>query len=295
MKNNHAVTGVKFSVVSSLFVNYGIRDAILQVAKMGFNGIDIWGGRPHVYRQDYSQADLRELKALIEDLNLAVPSFMPAFFRYPYSLSNPNKVVRLDSIDYVRQCLDNAILLGAPILLIIPGKCLHGQPRDEAAKLMIDSIHEVCQHAAPYDIWLGLEPANQMVTDLVNNSRDAMDVIHAVGYSKLGVVLDTGHMSLTREPIELAVQILGSNLLQFHINDNDGQRQQNLIPGDGTYDFGRFAETLRAVNYQGFVSVELGWDYAAMPEQALSRVERFLTNLFEIKPAESAAQHPQSF
>lgn len=261
---------MKLSAVSSAFVNYAIKDAISAIQRTGCAGVDIWGGRPHVYRGDYSKAQLQQLRKQLDDSQLQIASFMPAFYRYPHSLSSPNDVVRQDSLDYMRQCLDNAAILGADILLIVPSRSLHGQPAEDARQRLTDSIDTVCRAAAGYPVRLGIEPANPAVTDLVLTSEDALDIINTLGHTNLGVVLDTGHLNLTGERVEDAMARLGSSLLQFHVNDNDGNRQQNLIPGEGTFDFKHFVRLLDTIGYNGFLSIELGWDYTLDPVPAVT-------------------------
>jgi protein FrlC len=260
---------VKLSAVSSVFVNYFINDAASFIAQAGCRGIDVWGGRPHVYRSDYSQEQLKALRQQLDDNNLKVVSFMPAFFRYPHSLSTPNEIVRQDSIDYMRACLDNAVTLGADTLLIVPGRSLYNQSVDEARQRLIESIDTVCQAAAEYPIKLGIEPANLAVSDLVITSDDALHIINTLKHDNLGVVLDTGHIHLNKERLEDALQKLGKRLLQFHINDNDGKHQQNQIPGDGTFDFEQGMSTLAASGFDGYLSIELGWEYTTDPFPAV--------------------------
>jgi protein FrlC len=272
---------MKLSVASSVFVHYPIQDTIARVAGAGYDGIDIWGGRPHVYRQDFSAAELASLRRQIEASGLEPVSLMPAFFRYPHSLSSPNEVVRQDSLDYMRQCLDNAVALGAQILLIVPGHSLFGQSLADARQRLLDSIDSICRYAQQYEIRLGIEPANQAVTDLVNTAGDARRIIAEFDDPNLGVVLDTGHIHLSGETPEQAVDILGPLLWQVHVNDNDGRRQQNLVPGEGTFDFGGFLKKLRAVNYEGYLSAELAWDYTLDPLPAVQRSQERMRHLLE--------------
>jgi sugar phosphate isomerase/epimerase len=220
---------MEISIVSSVFVNYSLEDTASYLVETGCAGIDIWAGRPHVYRRDYSKAQLQHLRRKLEDSQLKIVSLMPAFYRYPHSLSSPNDIVRQDSLDHMRECL-TAVILGADILLIVPSRRLHGQSVEDARHRLTDSIDTVCRQAADYPIRLGIEPANLAVTDLVLSSDDARDIMNTLGHEKLGVVLDSGHLNLTGERLEDAIMKLGSALLQFHVNDNDGKRQQNLVP-----------------------------------------------------------------
>lgn len=271
---------MKLSLASSVFVNYSIHDAIRHISQAGYDGIDVWGGRPHVYRRDYSAAELIGLRKLLEDNGLTPVSFMPAFFRYPYSLSAPSEIVRQDSIDYMRECIHNAAILGARIVLVVPGHTLHGQSVEDARARLTDSIGAICCWAEQYDLLLGIEPANPMVSDVVTTSSDALSIITCLGHDRLGVILDTGHLNLTGESSEQAVRTLGRLLLEFHVNDNDGRRQQNLIPGEGSFDFVGLIRVLEASDFDGFLSAELGWDYTPDPDPAVQetakRVRRLL-------------------
>jgi protein FrlC len=238
---------------------------------VGYDGIDIWGGRPHVYRQDYSVEQLQQLRQQIADHGLDVVSFMPAFYRYPHSLSSPNPVVRSDSIQYMRECIDSAAILGAPVVLVIPDHSLAGQDRADALHWMTESIHVLAEYAGQYNgLKLGLEVLHNDETDFLNSSEDALGMINQSGHDNIGVVLDTGTLNLSREPLAHIFDTLNSLILQIHANDNQGgDHQQNLIPGDGTYDFAGLIQFLKARRYDGYISTELTKGYAADPEPAL--------------------------
>ncbi len=172
---------IKIASTTSVLIRYALQDAINIIAEAGYDGIDIWGGRPHVYRHDYSAGELRSIRQMLKDHGLAVPSLMPAFYRYPYSLSNPNPIVRQDSIDYMRQCLDNAVILGAELLLIVPDRSLYGQTRDDSLQRIIDSIDEVSQYAVQYDIKLGIEVVTNDNSDIINTPDHALYIIDVLG------------------------------------------------------------------------------------------------------------------
>jgi protein FrlC len=261
---------MKLGTATSVFYLYELKDAVPLIAKAGFDGVDVWGGRPHVYRQDYSPAELRTLREQITGEGLAVSSFMPAFYRYPHSLSSPNPKVRADSIQYMRECADNAAVLGARVVLVVPDHSLHGQTPGDSLKRMTESIAEVANYARQYDLKLGIEVLFFDETDFVNSSEDALGIILQVGLPNLGVVADSGTMNLSKETPAQMLDKLGGLLLQVHVNDNHGEeKQQNLIPGEGTFDFQDLMTTLQRSRFEGFVSAELSKEYAADPYTAL--------------------------
>jgi protein FrlC len=267
---------MKLGIATSVLYLYSLRDAIPLIAETGFDGVDIWGGRPHIYRQDYTPAELDELRRIIAGHGLSVSSFMPAFYRYPHSLSNPNPKVRQDSLEYMRQCIDNAATLGARIVLVVPDLSLVGQASCDSRRRLTESIDICARYASQYDLKLGIEVLHFDETDLVNTSDDAIGIIRELVHTNLGVVLDTGTLNLSKENPHEAVTKLDDLLLQVHINDNHGGlKQQNLIPGEGTYNFREFIKVLKKNGYSGFLSAELSKEYSDDPVPALRKtVER---------------------
>lgn len=270
---------MKISTSTSVYVNFPIEEAIRRIAQAGFDGVDIWGGRPHIYRKDFDDKYLKLIRQLLDQMGLGVPSFMPAFFRYPYNLSSPNEIVRRDSIEYMCVSIDNAIALGAEMVLIVPGRSLHSQPKEDALARLIDSIREICAYAKQYSIKLGIESVNRYVSDLVNSARKAREIIKVVGFDNLGIVLDTGHINLGEETMEDAIKHTENRLYQVHINDNDGKYQQNLMPGEGTFDFRHFLGLLSLYRYDGYLTAELGWEYTLEPDPAVRKFAYVLRDL----------------
>lgn len=261
---------MRISTATSVLFQHTIQDAVRLVSELGFDGIDIWGGRPHVYRDDLTAAELHQLRQQAQNLGLTVVSFMPAFYRYPHSLSNPNPRVREDSIDYMRRCVDNAALLGAGIVLVVPDHSLHGETRADSLARFIEGVDVVARYASQYDLMLGIEILYYDETDYVNSADDALYIINELGHSNVGAVLDSGTLNLSKEPLNAMLAKLGDLMLQVHVNDNEGGReQQNRIPGEGTYDFAALIKTLEQYGYTGFLSAELTKGYADDPEPAL--------------------------
>jgi len=271
---------MKLSTATSVFVNYGLPDAVAQVIRAGFEGVDLWGGRPHLYRQDHSPAQIRAVRQSLEEAGVAAVSVMPAFFRYPFSLSSPNDVIRQDTLDYVRACIDNAWQVGAGQVLICPARCLHGQPVDDARARFHDSLARLCPLAEAAGLQLSIEVVYASLSEYMCSSADALTTLQALDHDCLRVVLDTGHLNLTGESLEHALDALGPAVAQVHVSDNDGRQQQNGIPGTGTFDFAGLAGQLKRGGYEGYVTVELGWHYSFDPYpaacEALQRMRDYL-------------------
>lgn len=262
---------MKLSIVTSVFVNYRLMDAIEQIESLDVEGIDIWCGRPHTYRKDYSPEMLEELKKKLIESHLTPVSLMPAFAHYPYSLSSPMEYIRQDSIQYMKETIDQAAILGASYVLVVPKQSLYGQSLEDSRQCFLDSLAVTAEYAKSKGIKLALEVVYPKLSDHMGLTDDAIRMIKKLGTGNIGVALDSGHLNLSGEKLEQAIEGLGEYLFQVHANDNNQVTQQNAIPGQGNFNFKRFFDLLDKYQYKGFLSIELSWVYSFDPIPALQK------------------------
>lgn len=261
---------MKISLSSMLYLNYTLEDAIRLTAEAGYDGIDIWGGRPHAYRGDRTTEDCRAIRRLIDAYGLQAPSFIPAQFRYPTSLCSPIPAIYESSIQYIQESIDMACALGITLVSLCPGHTLHGQGVAAGWELLKNSLARLCAHAAQRGVRLALEPGDAYETDLVNTIADASRLIAEVDRPNLGVLLDSGHVHVSAESMRAAFQNAGERLFLIHVDDNNALRDQHLVPGDGSLDFIELFGLLREYDYTGCLCAELSWDYTIDPQPAAS-------------------------
>ena len=272
---------MRTSLSSFVYINYSLEEALEHTATAGFDAIDIWGGRPHAYRSDLREHDIRQLRSLLDDFGLEIASFIPAQFQYPTNLCHPRKSIRLDSVQYMTLCVETAARLGAPIISVGAGHTINEQSLDEGWDLLADSLFRICEFASNYEVLIAVEPADPFETDLINTTIQAMDMIDQLDCDNLGVLFDTGHAFVVGEDTPAAIENLGDKLLHLHLSDNDGKHDQHLIPGKGEYDFQALIRALRLALYDGFLTAEPGWDYTLDPDPAAVEAQDFLVNLIE--------------
>lgn len=259
---------LRLSLSSFLYLNYPLVEAIRHTAAAGFAGIDIWGGRPHAYRRDLSDKEIAGLRRVLADEGLTVASFIPAQFRYPTSLCSPNDTIRTDSVAYIQDSIDTAAALGAPVVSVCPGHTLYGQTVEDGLARLSDSLSAIAEFAAGKNVRVAIEPADKYETDLLSTCAASLKLVNQLGYANLGVLLDNGHAYVVGEPAEEAVSLLGNKLFHVHIDDNNGLRDQHLVPGEGSFNFPSFIMALHRAGYGGLLGVELGWDYTIDPDPA---------------------------
>jgi protein FrlC len=249
-----------------VYFNYPLEEAIRRTAVAGYQGVDIWGGRPHAYRQDLSEKEIQTLRGLLSEEGLGVASFIPAQFRYPTSLCSPLEVIRRDSVRYIQDSVETAAALGAPVVSVCPGHSLYGQSREDAFSLLAESLWAICEFAARHKVLIAVEPADVYETDLLPTCTAALELVEEIGCENLGVLLDNGHAQVVGESAAEAVRNLGAKLFHIHLDDNLGERDQHLVPGEGSFDFSSLLKALQEESYEGYLGVELGWDYTLDPD-----------------------------
>jgi protein FrlC len=268
---------VRLSVSTFVYLNFPLDEAIRRIAGFGYDGVEIWGGRPHAYPSDLDAEEIVSLRELSAELGIEVSGFIPAQFRYPTNLCIGNERIRQDSVCYIQDGIEVAASLGAPLVSVCPGHSLYGQDKEDAWERLKESLHTLGGFASERGIRLAIEPADEYETDLVQTSDDALRLLDEVGLDNVGVVLDTGHGHVLGEELGEAIRKLGSTLFHVHVDDNHGQRDEHLIPGSGTIDFSSFLTALADVEYSGFLTVELGFGYTVDPDEAVRESMRRLS------------------
>ena len=238
---------MKMSASTFVYFNYPLKESIARIAEAGYQGVEIWGGRPHAYRNDLAKDELKDIRSLIENKEIEVSAFIPAQFRYPTSLVNPKKKIRKDSINYIKESFNTAIALGTHKVTVCPGHTLYGQSLEDAWKLLKESLEMLLEYAQKLDITLLLEPAHRMESDLIITTDDALRIIKEIKSNKIGIVLDTGHAAINKESLKDCVRKLNESksIFHIHIDDNNGLMDEHLIPGRGKIAFIPFLRELK--------------------------------------------------
>jgi protein FrlC len=265
---------MKLSISTFLYFNYPLEEAIRRIAELGYDGVEIWGGRPHAYCYDIEAEEATRVRRLTEKMGLEISAFIPAQFRYPTCLCSPNPKIRTASVDYLKKSITTATLFGCNKVSICPGHTLYGQGYESGMKALAESCRELLDFARQKQVTLLMEPAHPLETDLIATVSDGVRFIQEFGYDGLGIVLDTGHCFINKESLPDCVASLKSVPFHIHIDDNSGQSDDHKVPGEGAICFEPFLKTLQREGYDGFLTAELGWGYTAEADAAAYKCKK---------------------
>ena len=75
---------------------------------------------------------------------------------------------------------------------------------------------------------------------------------------RFGICLDTGHLNMQDGDQVAFIRKAGSRLTALHIADNEGERDQHMMPfGRGNVDFEKVVAALREIDYHGLFNLEI--------------------------------------
>ncbi len=274
---------MKTSISTFVHYRYPLTEAIRRYAEMGYDGVEIWGGRPHAYWEDMTDQIIAEIKSVIDGCGLEISNFIPAQFRYPTNLAADSQAVRSKSVDYINRNIEVSAKLGAPSVSLCPGFSMFGQTRKEAWQVMLDSFCKIIEFTKGMPITLLIEPANRWESDLIVTVDDGLQALDDLGNPpSVGILADSGHININQEPLTDIPGILKNIPVHYHLDDNKGVTDDHLVPGEGMMNFDLFFEKLKETGYRGFMAVELGFGYTVDPDPAAKKsldfLRRYLSN-----------------
>jgi len=179
-------------------------------------------------------------------------------------LAHPDPKVRSRSVAYVKQGVDFAMAVAAPIVVVIPAPAGRTAPvgvadMEEAWQGAIatewahavSSVQEAASYAEEQGVMLAVEPINRYETFLVRNVGEGLRFVEEVGSPAVKLHLDTFHMNIEEPDPAEAVRTVGSLLVNMHISDSNRE-----AVGRGHTDFQGMMGALKEIGYQGALVME---------------------------------------
>ena len=149
--------------------------------------------------------------------------------------------------------------IGSPLARSIP----EGFQRDRAQDQFCSSLRALADIAGEYSLSVMLEPLNDGVCNYVNHTREAAELVSAIGYPCLSLVFDFHHADLMGETAEDYGPYLAVTG-HVHVSDHVGAERSYLLR-DGAGKYEKWGEAIRNCGYSGTLSVETGGNHS-LPE-----------------------------
>lgn len=250
---------------------YPIERAFILAAKYGYDAIEIGGFRPHAYPLDLLNGGAKKITDLSKQFNLPVVSYAPENTGSPYSLVFEDKRLNQESLEYFKMSLNAAKMIGSQYCMLACNHPGYGRNREDVKRLFIDNIKCLAEHAEKIGQMIILEPVTPYEGTILVTSDDLYWAITEVNSPMVKGMLDLACPLIAREPVIEYFNKLGNDIRHIHFIDAVIDSEDHLIPGDGQMDFPGIVRTLKEVEYDGYLSLELFSRYQTEPEYAAAR------------------------
>jgi fructoselysine 3-epimerase len=234
---------------------YTLEDTIERIAKIGYEGIEIGAGSPHAYPPCLTKERRKHIRKVLDDNGIALSSMLPALSGGPgHNLTSPILEERRHTIDHYKDLVELTAEWGGKIVLYIPGWIIFGTTFKQAWEWSTAALSEIADKAAKFDVTLVIEPVS-FDTNFVDKGEEAIEMMEEVNKPNVKLMFDTFHTLYRKEPSSDYIYRMGKNLRHIHISDNN-----RLPPGQGRGDFISVINALKDIDFDGYLTMELGFD-----------------------------------
>jgi sugar phosphate isomerase/epimerase len=254
------------------FYRRRITDVLNAIRRAGFLQIEVCSSASHL---DYhNMDDVRRAAQQMRFLDLH-PVSLHAPFAAGIDITSLDATTREASVQELLRACEAAALLGCENVVLHPGPEREGRPGEieflEHMKNAADSLNRVAERCCEMKVHLLLE--NMLAHLLFGHVRDMMYLLGEIRTCHVGTCLDTGHAYLARE-MDVVIQKLSGHLQMVHVNDNHGDWDAHLPPGEGSIDWPWVLRELRSHHFDGALVLELQGSGSESIEQILERATR---------------------
>lgn len=223
--------------------HFGIVDTLKET---GYDGIELFLGEGDV--KHYSK-----LGSHFSNINMGttcVASLAP-----DENIASPDIKVREAGLDKLKWSIDVGAAVNAEVI------CgpFHSSfavftkqpPKLEERQRSIEVLQKAAEYAKAANIILAPEALNRFECYLYNTMADLSTLVTEVNHPSLGAMYDTHHGNIEEKSQAGAISLISPHLKHVHISEND-----RGTPGSGQVNWDDVFTTLKAINYDGWLTIE---------------------------------------
>jgi len=179
-----------------------------------------------------------EARKLLEISHLEVCyANQPRMFSNKLNLNAFDPSERKKAIEAMKKGTDEAFDLGASCIRVFSGKHPGEEKKEEAKKILIDSLKEVCQYTneqGQMEIYMKVFDYDIDKCFLIGHFKDAADVAREVHkeFKNFGILADLSHFPLIREKPEDSIPLVKDFPMHFHIGNCAFKDKRHPTYGD---------------------------------------------------------------
>jgi sugar phosphate isomerase/epimerase len=161
------------------------------------------------------------------------------------NFASPDQEQRGADVELVKQWIEAAAKLGAPVIRVFAGAQPAGPSRDEVAKWMVEDLQKCVEHGKQYGVVVGIQNHG----DFLKTGEQVLQILKMVDSPWFGSIVDTGSF-MSADPYQDIAQVT-----PFAVNF---QLKEKLDGKDGKTmtDLKKIVHIVRSAGYRGYLPIE---------------------------------------
>lgn len=249
------------SISSWVYIQRPLQEVLKTVAKAGYRHVEIFGDEGHFDLR--LPIDLLEVRKLLDDLGLSMDSIHAPFSNV--NIAALDGTERRKGTQLIEKSIEVCSKMKGRIVVIHPHPNeLLGTRIDctEMRTRMKESLCELADFAHKLEIKVAVENLPEFYLEgwkFGSKISELTQLLEEIEHDNLGLCLDTGHVLLKKDEINVAQDMVRCEkyLVAIHISDNDGREDHHWLPGEGVINWPEFLKTLKSINYKGIYTLEI--------------------------------------
>ena len=222
-----------------LFVNRKLTAALVgEAARAQVSAIELFCSRGHF---DYRSADeARELASWLAGNNLTLHSIHSPTTRdfhptresgAPLSISDPERLRRQDAVDEIKRALD--MVEQVPFRYCVQHVA---RSRDLPDERRWDAAFSSLEHLSLFARQRGVTMALENTPGEMATPANLKNFLERTRLTSVKLCIDTGHAHI-EGGVAASLETIRDLVVTTHVHDNHGERDEHLLPYEGTIDW----------------------------------------------------------
>ena len=276
---------MKFASFTCGYQRRTLELAFSDAKEFGYDGIEIWGCRPHAYAYDLNPERIAAIRRLSDRYGIPVIGFTPKVNSYPFNLMIGERDMWEDSVAYIERAIDASAALDAGFTLIALGHAGDLAAPAQIRERIRESLTVLGGYALKKKNLLIVEPLSWRESNTINTARQLAEALQEAGSPAVAGMCDTvvpfvqKRQGIADETLDTYFDLLGPKLAHVHMTDSDGVSEDHVVPGEGCAPLQDMLRTLKTRGYDGWITLELVTKYIAQPSLYAEKAIRHMREL----------------
>jgi sugar phosphate isomerase/epimerase len=154
-------------------------------------------------------------------------------------------VKRAADVQLVKDWIEVAAKLGAPVIRVFAGAESAGSSRDEVMEWMVADLKQCVEFGRQHGVLVGIQNHG----DFLKTAAQTLEVVKRVNSDWFGVVVDSGNFQ-TGDPYEEIARVL-PHAVNFQVKESPYGRESRVRT-----DLKKLVQIVRASGYRGYLPIE---------------------------------------